>query len=513
MSSRNAHRRWGNNNPSRIVRGSAIVGASVMLLGLSELGCVADPELDTALDDVSEPIDDSSDAVSAPNGLTGEYFDRANFTRKKVTRTDASVNFNWVSGAPASGIGKDRFSIRWTGMVQPQYSETYRFYVLSDDGARLWVNGQLLVDHWTDHSPSERSGTISLVAGQKYDIKLEYYENTGAATVRLRWSSPSRSKVTIPSSALFTGPDSPTEPEEPEEPEEPGEPTNPPVGDGPTIAGCPVFPADNAWNQDITNASVDPRSSSYISHIMANGGDFMHPDFGSYAGYGIPYVVVSGSQPKVPMSFDYDDESDPGPYPIPPNAPVENGADSTGDRHVIVVDKDNCKLYETWDSHFQSPGWHAGAGAIFDLTSNALRPAGWTSADAAGLPILPGLVRYEEAVTAGEIKHALRFTVARTQRAYVHPARHWASSITDPNAPPMGVRLRLKASFDISGYTGASRVILTALKKYGMILADNGSNWFVSGTSHPSFDDSNLNQLKSVPGTAFEVIETGPIVK
>ncbi|NUP07403.1 MAG: hypothetical protein HOW73_15240 [Polyangiaceae bacterium] len=469
-------------------------------------------EIDDLGDDASE---DDTQALTASNGLVGEYFDNVDFTNKKLTRTDANVNFNWNSSAPASGMGSNTFSIRWTGKVMPQYSETYRFYVYSDDKAKLWVNGQLVVSDTSNGGNSEKSGTIALQAGQKYDIKLEYSDNSGTATVRLRWSSASRSKVTIPSSALFTGADTeepPTDPEDP--PTDPGDPTTPPPsGSGPSIAGCPMFPADNPWNQDISTAAVDSRSAAYINYIMANGADYMHPDFGSYAGYGIPYVVVPGTQTKVPMTFDYDEESDPGPYPIPQNAPIENGANSTGDRHILVVDKDNCKLYETWDTHYVGPGWHAGAGAIFDLTSNALRPAGWTSADAAGLPILPGLVRYEEAVTAGEIKHALRFTVAKTQRAYVHPARHWASTITDPNAPPMGLRLRLKASYDISGYTGASRVILTALKKYGMILADNGSNWFVSGTSNPSFDDNNLNQLKNVPGTAFEVVASGPITK
>jgi hypothetical protein len=247
-------------------------------------------------------------------------------------------------------------------------------------------------------------------------------------------------------------------------------------------------------------------SSAYISYINASGGQYLHPDFGANMAYGIPFVVVPGTQTKVPVSFDYADESDPGPYPIPANAPVEGGSDA----HVLVVDKDNCKLYETWDSSFLNPGWRAGSGAIFDLKSDALRPDGWTSADAAGLPFFPGLVRYEE-VRAGAINHALRFTVSRSQKAYVFPARHSASSITSSNAPPLGIRLRLKASFDISGYSGQARVILTALKKYGMILADNGSNWYISGTSNPSFDDNALNQLKNVTGSSFEVISTGAI--
>lgn len=213
------------------------------------------------------------------------------------------------------------------------------------------------------------------------------------------------------------------------------------------------------------------------------------------------------------MTFDYADESDPGPYPIPPDAPIEGGTNSTGDRHILVVGKDNCLLYETYDSHFVGPGWHCGSGAIFDLRSNRLRPDYWTSADAAGLPILPGLVRYDEAVTAGEIRHAVRFTVQSTQRAFIHPATHYASSNTDPNAPPMGLRLRLKASYDLSRLTGAAKVILTALKKYGMLVADNGSDWFITGATDSRWNDEDLNQLKSVPGNAFEVAQGGLIIK
>lgn len=285
-------------------------------------------------------------------------------------------------------------------------------------------------------------------------------------------------------------------------------------GPGPSIEGCPVLPADNEWNRDVSGDPVDPSSDAYINHILANGGQNVHPDFGSNPDYGIPYVVVPEAQPKVPVSFSYADESDPGPYPIPADAPIEGGPNASGDRHVIVVQKGTCTLYETFDSHFVGPGWQAGSGAVFDLKSNALRPDGWTSADAAGLPIFPGLVRYEEAVTAGEIRHALRFTVSKSQKAYIHPATHWASSITDAAAPPMGLRLRLKQSFDTSSYTGPALVVLTALKKYGMFVADNGSNWFISGASHPSFDDDQLGQLKQVPGSAFEVVKvTGQIYK
>jgi hypothetical protein len=235
---------------------------------------------------------------------------------------------------------------------------------------------------------------------------------------------------------------------------------------------------------------------------------FLHADFGGNGAYGIPYVVVDSTQVKLPITFtEYGDESDPGPYPIPLNAPIEGGASSDGDRHVISVDKDACKLYELYHAYPTTTGWEAGSGAKFDLTSNALRPDGWTSADAAGLPIFPGLARYDE-VAAGHIDHALRFTVQRTQKKYIHSAAHYASSSTDPNLPPMGLRLRLKADYDISGYTGQSRVILEALKKYGMILADNGGNWFITGASDPRWNDEDLNQLKTVPGSAFEAVTT-----
>ncbi|HEY7410483.1 MAG TPA: hypothetical protein VII13_07085 [Vicinamibacteria bacterium] len=274
--------------------------------------------------------------------------------------------------------------------------------------------------------------------------------------------------------------------------------------EGPRVAGCPVFPADNSWNRDVSGDPVDPGSDAYVASIGA--GRFLHPDFGSDPTYGIPWITVPGSQPRVPVSFYYADESDPGPYPIPPDAPVEAG----GDRHVIVVDRDACRLYETFDSLYVGPGWSCGSGAVFDLRSNRLRPDGWTSADAAGLPILPGLVRLEE-VQAGEIRHALRFTTRRTQRAYVHPATHFASSSRDAALPPMGLRVRLKASYDLGRFRGASLVILTALRRYGMFVADNGSDWFITGETNTRWDDADLAQLKTVPGSAFEVVRLGEI--
>lgn len=286
-----------------------------------------------------------------------------------------------------------------------------------------------------------------------------------------------------------------------------------PAGSGPSIAGCPQLPLDNVWNTRVDTLPVHARSDDYVNSIGRSSR--LKADFGSglYDGgpIGIPYTVVPGSQPKVPVSFEYADESDPGPYPIPTNAPIEGGAGSGGDRHILVVDRDNCVLYETWSTYPRPDGsWRAGSGAVFPLTSNALRPAGWTSADAAGLPILPGLARYDE-VAAGAIKHALRFTAPVTQRAYVWPARHDASSNTSQAVPPMGARLRLKASFDISGYSPRNQVILKALKTYGLILADNGSSWYVSGAPDERWDNDDLQRLRNVTGDAFEVVDAASL--
>ncbi|MGF1627311.1 MAG: hypothetical protein ACFCVH_20715 [Alphaproteobacteria bacterium] len=276
--------------------------------------------------------------------------------------------------------------------------------------------------------------------------------------------------------------------------------------DPPRIGSCAVFPPDNPWNQDVSALPVDPGSDAYIAAMTADRA-VLHPDFGENPDYGIPFVAVSGQQP-VPVSFDYADESDPGPYPIPPDAPIEGG----DDRHILVVDLDTCMLYELFDVRPEGDGWHAGSGAVFDLSSNALRPLGWTSADAAGLPILPGLVRYEE-VEAGAIDHALRVTFPATQQAFILPATHYASDSTDPSLPPMGLRLRLRADYDLSGYHGQARVILEALQRYGLIVADNGSAWFISGAPSPHWDDEDLSQLKRVPGEAFEVVTTGELIR
>lgn len=275
----------------------------------------------------------------------------------------------------------------------------------------------------------------------------------------------------------------------------------------PSIEGCQIYPSDNLWNRDISGDALDPRSDEYVADVLTGGNKFLHADFGTNPEYGIPFVVVSGVQAQVPVNIvAYADESDPGPYPVPLDAPVEGGAAATGDRHVIALDKDNCVLYEMYRAFQAGAGWECDSAAKFDLKSNALRPDTWTSADAAGLPILPGLVRYDE-VASGEITHAVRFTVHRTQGAYVAPATHKAGST--PTAPPMGARFRLKASFDVTPFTGQARVILNALKKYGMMVADNGSDWYISGTSDSRWDDDDLNQLKTVPGSAFEVVLAG----
>jgi hypothetical protein len=288
-------------------------------------------------------------------------------------------------------------------------------------------------------------------------------------------------------------------------------PPPPSFASGPVVGGCPVFPADNAWNTDVSGAPRHPLSDAYIAKIQSVGGDFLHPDFGRNPTYGIPFVVVPPDEPLRPVTYTaYGDESDPGPFPIPLDAPVEGGASAAGDRHVLVVRQGSCELFELYRAFPVGGGWEADAGARWDLTTGALRPIGRTSADAAGLPILPGLVRYEEAA-AGEIRHAIRITFAQTQRGFVLPATHFASSRTDVDLPPMGLRLRLRADHDISGLTGTARVIAVAMQRYGVIVADNGSNWYFQGATDPRWDDEDLDQLKAIPGTAFEVVDTGPV--
>jgi hypothetical protein len=276
-----------------------------------------------------------------------------------------------------------------------------------------------------------------------------------------------------------------------------------------------IFPADNPWNQDVSKLPVHPLSAKYLASI--GGNKPLHPDFGTDwegAPNGIPFVAVPGDQKKIAVQFEYADESDAGPYPIPHDPPIEGGPDAApdSDRHVLIIDPKNKKLYELYQVIPLAGGrWQAGSGAIFDLDSNQLRPAGWTSADAAGLPIFPGLARYDEIVEQGELRHALRFTARRTQRAYVAPARHFASRSDDPELPPMGLRVRLKADYDVSKFPKPCQVILHGLKTYGMLLADNGSDWFLSGSPDPRWDDEMLATLKQVKGSDFEAVETGPL--
>jgi hypothetical protein len=282
---------------------------------------------------------------------------------------------------------------------------------------------------------------------------------------------------------------------------------------------CTILPADNVWNRDVSALPVHSMSATWVASIGTSAP--LHPDFGAgpYRGgtIGIPYVVAGATQPLVPISFTYADESDPGPYPIPPFVPVEGGgtrpSKGKGDAHVLVVQEGTCRLYEVFAARSKKRGasWTSGSGAIFDLGSHALRPETWTSADAAGLPILPGLVRYDE-IVAGEITHAIRFTAAATQRAYVWPARHYASSSTDPSRPPMGIRVRLKASVDISGFSATNQIILTALKRYGMMLADNGAPWFISGAPDRRWDDDDLHALTTLHGSDFEVVDVSALM-
>lgn len=269
-------------------------------------------------------------------------------------------------------------------------------------------------------------------------------------------------------------------------------------------SNCPLFPNTNVWNKRIDSLPLASNSSTLIATIGRDR--YLHPDFGSYLGYGIPYNLVGKLTPRRSVRFDYDDESDHVPYPIPSSPKIEAGSD----RHLLMWDTYACRLYELFDARKTSSGWRAGSGATWDLTSNALRPNGWTSADAAGLPILPGLVRFEE-IQAGLIAHAIRFTAPQTRSSHIYPARHDAGAGLSSNLPPMGLRVRLKANFDTSGFSPRMQIILRAMKRYGMILADNGSPWFFSGTSDLRWSDDELNQLKSLRGRNFEAVDTATL--
>jgi hypothetical protein len=302
------------------------------------------------------------------------------------------------------------------------------------------------------------------------------------------------------------------------------------VGPYPDLSPCQVFPdppaslsprapslpTEAAWNQDISRAPRDPRSNAYIAYVNSHGGDTLHPDFGSPRAYGFPYSVVGAGQRLLPIHYTaYGDESDPGPFPVPTGAPVEGGNRSDGDRHVLVVDRAGCRLYELYRAFYVAkprPHWNADSGTSWDLSSAARRPDGWTSADAAGLPIFPGLVRYDEAAS-GEIDHALRVTFESTRNAWVHPASHCAGDTAAASAPPMGLRLRLKAGYGLGQLSRPAKAIAMAMKRYGLIVADNGSNWFFSGSSDKRWDDDNLNQLKRIPGSAFEVVKSAAPIR
>jgi hypothetical protein len=297
------------------------------------------------------------------------------------------------------------------------------------------------------------------------------------------------------------------------------------LGPYPDLGGCPVFPeppaslpprapslpTQAAWNQDVSRAPLAPSSAATIAYINAHGGDFLHPDFGSPRAYGFPYAVVGAGQSRLPIHYTaFGSESDPGPFPIPARAPVEGGRGSDWDRHVLVVDRARCQLFELYRAFFERRPrlhWNADSGARWDLRSAGLRPDSWTSADAAGLPIFPGLLRYEE-VAGGHVDHAIRVTFESTRDAWVHPASHCAGDTADPDAPPMGARLRLRPGYSLRDFSGAAETIARALKRYGAIVADNGSNWFFGGTSDRRWDDENLNQLKRIPGRAFQVVRS-----
>jgi hypothetical protein len=274
---------------------------------------------------------------------------------------------------------------------------------------------------------------------------------------------------------------------------------------GPTIGGCPTFPADNPWNRAITSLAVHANSAAWLESVEA-ASNALHPDFGSDPTVGLPYVIVPASQPGVKVRFDESPtESDGGKYPIPPRVPIEAGSD----HHVLVVQRSTCRLFELFAARREGSGWVAGSGAIFNLKTNAMRPKGWTSADAAGLPILPGLVRYDE-VQSGRILHALRVTFSATQKGFILPARHHAGK-DNPSLPPMGARLRLRSDVDISNYTGQAKVIIEAMKTYGLMVADNGSDWFVTGATDSRWNDDDLHQLTKVEASMFEFVDSGPI--
>ena len=274
---------------------------------------------------------------------------------------------------------------------------------------------------------------------------------------------------------------------------------------------CQIFPTDNFWHADVRNLPVDPHNPQWLA-AMDSAGHNLHPDFGPAFGaqpvpYGIAITVVPAGHARVGVSFEYADESDRLPYPLGADTKIEGGSDADGDRHTVIVTADTCELFETWDTHDTASGWTAGSGAHWSLSSDALRPDTWTSADAAGLPLLPGLLRWDE-VAAGRVDHAIRFTASRTDDAHLWPARHNASSTRDAALPPMGARFRLKSSFDISHYSAQAQVVLRAMQTYGLVLADNGGNWSFQGDSNTGWPIALVDELKRIPASAFEAVNT-----
>jgi hypothetical protein len=344
--------------------------------------------------------------------------------------------------------------------------------------------------------------------GDGWTDGVEYRAGTDATSASSRPNPPKPRPTPTPKPTATPTPTPGATPSPTPQPTPGSTPTPTPGGSAPTLPGapnCPVFPSSNVWNVRIDDRPVAADSATLINTIGLDRG--LHMDFGSYAGYGIPYNIVSSTTPRSAVTFEYDDESDHVGYPIPTSPKIEGGSD----RHVLMVDKDACRLYELFAASQSGGAWYAGSGATWDMRSNALRPLGWTSADAAGLPILPGLVRYDE-VLGGTISHALRFTAPQTRRAYIYPARHFASSSTSLALPPMGVRVRLKATFDTAGLSPTARVIAEVLRRYGMILADNGSPWYITGVSDARFDDDVLHELDVITGRDLEVVDTSGLV-
>jgi hypothetical protein len=281
------------------------------------------------------------------------------------------------------------------------------------------------------------------------------------------------------------------------------------------VGGCDLFPANNYWNTPVTDLAVDSHSDAWLSHMSPDS--LLHPDFGKSYGeqpvpYGIPITVVDGSHAKVDVKFRYSHESDPGPYPFGDDTKIEGGRASKGDRHAVVVDSSTCELYETWSTKVRSGSWYAGSGATWDLNSNKLRRDGWTSADAAGLPVIAGLLRYDEVEVAGQVTHAIRFTTDETQTAHIWPARHDAGSTASTSYPPMGARFRLRADFPTTGYRPDTVAVLEAMKTYGLVLADNGSPWYFQGTADKRWPSALLDELKTIPANAFEAVDTAPMM-